>query len=107
MKHYTRFFTLLLLTGISTLSFAQAAGNYLYNNPHALNSYRATVSIHLPNNTLVNLKAELMMNVKATSYTAIFSMTQNGRDAYETDSLLNSRIAQVQYALGLLGIPEK
>lgn len=46
------------------------------------------------------------MNVRATSYTAIFAATQNGRDAYEVDSLMSGRIAQVRYALGTLGIAE-
>jgi len=106
MKNCSRLLLVVLLIGTTALANAQAAGNYLYNNPHALNTDRANVPVNLPNNNSITLKGEVMMNVKATSYTAIFSMSQNGRDAYEVDSLMSGRIAQVRYALGLMGIAE-
>lgn len=106
MKKLIQLIMTVLLLGISNCVYSQAAGNYLYNNPHAMNADRATISVNQANSNNVNLKAEVLMNVKATSYTAIFAMTQNGRDSYEADSLLNQRLNQVRYALGLLGIPE-
>jgi uncharacterized protein YggE len=95
-----------LLLGISDIALSQAAGNYLYNNPHALNADRAHIPVNQSNNNSITLKAEVLMNVKATSYTAIFALTQNGRDAHEADSLLNLRLDQVRYALDVLGIPK-
>lgn len=106
----------LFLVLLSTRSFAQSAGNYavekaasgnyIYNNPNYINTERAVVPMTNPSSSAISLKAEVMMNVRATSYTAIFAATQNGRDAYEVDSLMSGRIAQVKYALGMLGINE-
>jgi len=81
-----------------------SSGNYIYNNQGGVNTDRAVIPLTNPANTAISLKAEVMMNVRATSYTAIFAATQNGRDAYEVDSLMSGRIAQVRYALGMLGI---
>lgn len=84
-----------------------AAGNYIYNNQMGVNTDRALIPMTNPTNTAITLKAEVMINVRATSYTAIFAATQNGRDAYEVDSMMSGRIAQVRYALGLLGISDQ
>jgi len=92
MKNLIQSIIAVLLLGVSNLAFSQAAGNYLYNNPHAMNADRATIAVNHANSNNVNLKAEVLMNVKATSYTAIFAMTQNGRDSYEADSLLKKQI---------------
>lgn len=83
-----------------------AAGNYIYNNSNGVNAERAIVPMTNPAVSAISLKAEVMMNVRATSYTAIFAASQNGRDAYEVDSLMSGRIAQIRYALGMLGIAE-
>jgi uncharacterized protein YggE len=104
----------LLLTGWNLSGFSQSAGNYaverastgnyIYNNQGSVNTDRAIIPMTNPASSSISLKAEVMMNVRATSYTAIFAATQNGRDAYEVDSLMAGRIAQVRYAMGLLGI---
>jgi hypothetical protein len=86
--------------------FAQAAGNYLYNNNYGINTDRAVVNVNSTSANATVLKAEVMMNVKATSFTAIFAATQTGKDVYDVDSLMNLRINQVLYALGMMGIPE-
>jgi uncharacterized protein YggE len=84
-----------------------ASGNYIYNNQGAIIPDKAIIPLTNPSTSAISLKAEVMMNVRATSYTAIFAVTQNGRDAYEVDSLMTGRINQVQYALGLLGIAQQ
>ncbi|MEZ4798482.1 MAG: SIMPL domain-containing protein [Flavobacteriales bacterium] len=65
------------------------------------------MSLNNANNSVVTLKAEVMMNVKATSYTAIFAMNQSGIDAYEVDSLMSARIKFVKFHLAALGIQDK
>jgi uncharacterized protein YggE len=84
-----------------------AAGNYIYNNQGVVIPDKAIIPLTNPSTSAITLKAEVMMNVRATSYTAIFAVTQNGRDAYEVDSMMSGRINQVQYALGLLGIAQQ
>lgn len=89
------------------ISDGQSAGNYLYNNPYALNTDRAIIPVVSANGNIVTLKAEVLMNVQATSYTAIFAISQHGGDAYEADSILNTRLTQVRFALGRLGVSEE
>jgi uncharacterized protein YggE len=91
---------------ISSQYHAQSAGSYLYSN-QAEQSGHMTIPVNMPSGSAVTLKAEVMMNVKATSYTAIFAATQSGRDATEADSLMSQRIAQIKYALGLMGISDR
>jgi uncharacterized protein YggE len=105
MKNTAFYFTLCILLGLSNMISAQDAGNYLYNNPYQVPE-KLRVALNTPAGSNISLKAEVMMNVKATSYTAIFAMTQTGRDAYEVDSLLQGRLAQVRFALALLGIAD-
>src|SRR5687768_11467146 len=96
---------LLLLMCCTSWTFSQSAGNFLYNNQYAGNTDRAYVQTNTPNGNSIMLTAEVMMNVRATSYTAIFSISQNGVDAMQVDSLISGRIDQVRYALGMMGIP--
>jgi hypothetical protein len=87
MKNTAFYFTLCLLLAFNGIATAQDAGNYLYNNPYQVPD-KMRVALNTPAGSNISLKAEVMMNVKATSYTAIFAMTQTGRDAYEVDRLL-------------------
>lgn len=98
---------LVILVGIQIHSLAQVAGNYLYNNSSSISSDKAAVNVNSSNGSVVMLKAEVMMNVKATSYTAIFAMNQSGKDAFDVDSLLSTRIEFVKFHLARIGIPEK
>jgi uncharacterized protein YggE len=106
MKRLFALLTTALCLLISAGLFAQAAGSYLYNNPQSFNTEKAFVNTNSTNGNVVTLKAEVMMNVKATSYTAIFAAVQSGKNAWQVDSLMNIRIDQVKYALGQLGIKE-
>ncbi len=90
---------------INIASFAQFAGNFLYSNSNYNGNEKATVQVNTPNGSSITLQAQVMMNIRPTSYTAIFAATQNGRDVMEVDSMMSQRIDQVKYALGLLGIP--
>lgn len=86
------------------LTHAQSAGNYLYNNTYSYNSERINIPVNSSNSSVVTLKAEVMMNVRATSYTAIFAITQSGGNAYQVDSVMSLRIAQIRAGLAGIGI---
>jgi uncharacterized protein YggE len=89
---------------IAHASFGQSAGNVIYNNPQAVKPQRVHVNISAPDNRNVILQADVLINMKPTSYVAIFSATQNGKTATETDSLLNIRLAMVENGLKQMGI---
>jgi len=56
-------------------------------------------------NLTIDLKA--LQNVKASSYTAIFNLSQIGETAEETNSLINERISNVKSELNAAGILNK
>ncbi len=94
----------LLLSLNAFFSNAQSAGNYLYNNSYSHNQERIPIPVNAPQTNNVTLKAEVMMNVKASSYTAIFAITQAGADAYQVDSVMSLRIAFIRNGLAAIGI---
>ncbi len=51
------------------------------------------------------VKADVMMNVRASSYVAILSITQTGETIIQTDSLMDIRLNNVFDQLRLVGIP--
>lgn len=99
-------FCILIGLTLSDLLMSQSAGSYLYSN-QSEQSGVVHIPINMPSGGGVTLKAEVMMNVRATSYTAIFAASQSGKDARECDSLMMQRIDQIRYALGLMGISAK
>jgi len=92
---------------LPSLADAQAAGNYLYNNESSFSTERASIPIANVGSSNISLKAEVMMNVIATSYTAIFSVSQQGKDVNQVDSLMNARIDFVMFGLEKLGLPKE
>lgn len=105
-----RIYTMAMLAGMGYTAMAQSAGNVIYNQPpntYANNNYGGVQMVAYTPPPGVNLamnnthgreqyiKTDIMMNVKATSYTAIFSITQNGTGINQTDSLMNYRIAKM------------
>lgn len=54
----------------------------------------------------MDIQADVMINMKATSYTAIFSVTQNGLTSAVTDSLMSIRLNTVKEGLLESGITE-
>ena len=106
MKKITTLLTTLTICIIANNSFGQSAGNAIYNNPNVTNPQRVNVNVTMPNDNNVTLQADIMINVKATSYAAIFSATQNGVTASETDSLLNIRLKTVKDAMKQIGIKD-
>lgn len=89
----------LALVVFSLSSFAQIAGNAVYNNGNG-NNYNASsapggvdLNLNQYNYSFSSfLEANVMINVKATAYTAIFSLTQNGNTIEETEGMMQGRI---------------
>lgn len=106
MRTIIRTTVLFLLIVPLKSAIGQSAGNVIYNNPTATNPQRVNVNVTIPYDNNVTLQADIMINVKATSYAAIFSATQNGLTASETDSLLNIRLRTVKNALKQIGIKD-
>lgn len=92
--------------------FAQSAGNMVYNPGGFQNntgnkygggvqmiSYAAAPGVNLSVNNSYSkdqaIKADVMMNVKPSSYTAIFSLTQNAYDMTAVDSIADIRISKM------------
>ena len=85
---------------------AQEMGNYNYNyqrtQPASVN-----LNVNVPHENTVTLDSEVMMNVKASSYVAIFSVTQNGHNVASTDSAMNVRLSKLLSSLEKKGIKGK
>lgn len=100
--------SLLALLGGLGVAQAQSAGNAVYSSRGSQRDYSAVQRAQIDQNLLhqqdVVLEANVLSNVPATSYVAIFSVTQNGRTATEADSLLNLRLGVAQAAVRELGI---
>lgn len=78
-----------------SLGFAQASGNAIYSKDYDSPAPMAGVDLSLNNYSFSFnsfLEANVMINVKASAYTAIFSLTQNGKTIEETETLMQNRI---------------
>lgn len=93
-------FALLILFTTNNI-FAQSIGNSIYNLPFT--TYQGA-KVNTMYNNQVELQADVMINIKATSYTAIFSVTQNGITPTETDSMMSIRLRLVEDGLLQIGI---
>lgn len=98
------FVTALLLCLLDISSYGQSAGNVIYNNPYVMTPQKFSVNMRQAYDNNPEISAEVLMNVPASSYTVIFSVTQNGSTAVETDSLMNVRINTVRAELAAIGI---
>ena len=115
--------TILFLTLLPTL-YAQHKGNYdqtdqsaemisRQNVAHGGNAPFYNPNIYVQANANLNptnsitIEVKALQNLKASSYTAVFNLSQIGTTAKETDSLSALRIDNVRNKLLRLGIPEK
>lgn len=93
---------LFFLLFIPQLIIAQHAGNQNYV---AMNS-RQPVRAGQPS-PYVGVEVNALMNVKASSYTAVFNVTQVGGTSDSTNNLINSRIEKIIKGVMALGIDRK
>ncbi len=108
MKNYL---LLTLLTIICQSLTAQVMGNYgekqqTYQNIVPNAQYRAVpkAAFFIGDNQ-IEISVNTLYNQKASAYTAIFSVTQAGKTAEETNTLLNARLDGFLSDLKNLGIP--
>lgn len=103
---------------ISGTLIAQHKGNYddLISRQNILQSGNATIYNptvqHQINKTLIPsttilIDVKALQNVQATTYTAIFNVSQIGETAEHTDALMASRINNIKIKLKNIGILEK
>jgi uncharacterized protein YggE len=90
---------------------AQVMGNYAeqqqtYQNIAPNAQYRAVPkAARFVNDNQLEISINTLSNQKASAYTAIFSVTQAGKTAEETNTLLNARLDGFLADLKNLGIP--
>ncbi len=100
-----------LLTPISQFVHAQVMGNYAekqqtYQNINPNAQYRAVPkAAQFIGDNQIEISINTLSNQKANAYTAIFSVTQAGKTADETNTLLNNRLNGFLADLKNLGIP--
>lgn len=86
-----------LLLSVYTKTFGQAAGNAVYNQvlngkPGGLHNPVDLNVIPISSYSFGNmLEANVLMNVRATAFTAIFSLTQNGKTIEEAEAAMKAR----------------
>lgn len=80
-----------------------AAGNAVLYNPHV----DPIINARLNPSTSVVIDVKALQNVKATSFTAIFNLSQIGQTADEVNQLINERINAVKAALVSEGITKE
>lgn len=74
-------------------SETSSAGNLRYNNIYGSNNGAVDLSIRTYGSSFSNLlEANVMINVKASSYVAMFSLTQYGKTTEEAESAMTSRM---------------
>ncbi|MFQ6603211.1 SIMPL domain-containing protein [Flavobacterium sp. C3NV] len=76
----------------STFIMAQASGNINYHDQESYNN--TAIDINFPSNNDILVSVKGLANVKADAYTAIFSITQNGKTTKEVNELMDQRIMQ-------------
>ncbi len=90
----------------------QVMGNYgekqqTYQNIVPNAQYRAVPkAAHFIGDNQIEISINTLYNQKASAYTAIFSVTQAGKTADETNTVLNTRLAGLLADLKSLGISD-
>lgn len=119
MKKNNLFLLLLMLSGY--FLSAQHKGNYNQITPdisrqNILMSGNATIynptvqqQIHkvLQPSNILTIDVKALQNVSATTYTAIFNLSQIGPTAEKTNELIKERIDSIKYRLNNKGITQK
>ncbi len=88
-----------------------SAGNSIFNNSTGNLSFvnyippaGVNLTTQMNSSSMTPIKADVMINVRATSYVAILSITQAGESIVETDSLMDIRLNNVFDELRKVGI---
>jgi hypothetical protein len=101
------FFTLFLNMLFSSHLFAQEKGNAYYGNANYGNNRANQFSLQAPefeNDSTIVVGANILMNVKPSSYIIIIGLSQVGANTEICNQLLNQRIDGLTEKLVNLGI---
>jgi uncharacterized protein YggE len=96
---------LLLATGLPSL-FAQADGNFNYNNAPTvkLTPRNPPGNAVILNNNEVTIEVKGLSNIVADNYVAVFNLVQIAETIENTDQLMNARISNFKQKLKAIGI---
>lgn len=83
---------LILMLSICQVIFGQDAGNINYQNPVRFSDNNININLSTNADVLISVKG--LANIKADTYVAIFSVSQVGKTAEETNTLIEKRIEQ-------------
>ncbi|KAF2507485.1 SIMPL domain-containing protein [Flavobacterium foetidum] len=86
-----KLFLSLLIILVSHFTIAQVSGNVNYQNQY---NAQSSININFPSSDGIVASVKGLANVKADSYTAIFSITQTGKTTKEVNELSDQRITQ-------------
>ncbi len=100
--------------GNAVVASPNSSGNQIYGDAYGNQSFlqhNAPKGVNLTpvsmGHSLTPIKADVMINMKATSYVAVLSITQVGETIEETDSLMDVRLNNVFEELLKVGISLK
>ena len=99
--------TLLFVFGISTFSFSQTAGNYVYekikNTPSAFGG-QGEKNIRSLNSKTLTIEASALMNIVPDAQIVVFTIVQLGGSAQEATELIDSKLNPIRAGLNQIGI---
>lgn len=109
MKHLTATLSLFAFT---LLSNAQHVGNQAYEAPYSQYGYRhdqnrvpAMAMVYLPNDSVYQVQASVMINLVPDAYIVVYGVHQESATVAECSKQINSRIEKFKQALAGAGIP--
>jgi uncharacterized protein YggE len=87
--------------------YGQIAGNAIYDNVNLNKKTAPRISTQISADNSILLEANVMLNISPTSYTAIFSLAQQGKTAFETDSLMKIKMRNIEHQLEAIGLAKE
>ncbi len=100
MKKTSFLLYFLFLSSVQLLS-AQHLGNSV-----GVNS-RAHTQAYQPSSPIINFKVDVLLNAKASTYTAVFNLSQVGATSEEANALIDTRINKVKSGMMAMGLPRE
>ena len=99
--------TLLFIFGISTSTFSQTAGNYVYEKMKNMSSNfggPGGKNIRSLNSKTLTIEASALMNIVPDAQIVVFTIVQLGGSAQEATELIDSKLNPIRAGLNQIGI---
>ena len=99
--------TLLFIFGISTFSFSQTAGNYVYEkikNTSSAFGGKGEKNVRSLNSKTLTIEASALMNIVPDAQIVVFTIVQLGGSAQEATELIDSKLNPIRAGLNQIGI---